>query len=204
MGRMGSTERRSKKAACELQTKDAKAEAMKQTATRNRRTFQGEWDEIDYLYMKILHWFYDRGDRRKALPYCNRLQMLLETTPDAHEAIFGEECWSLICEVRGDLTAAIAYREREIELSKRLIRSAVNSPNRAYILQNRDYSDLSDRLDLLAILYHDAGDLGKAIQLLKDSRRLCRRHGIPFDGEDLLCDYRAETVREKGGQPISR
>ena len=176
---------------------------MKTETLQTRRKFQGVWDEIDYLYIKILHWFYERGDRRKALPYSDRLEALLEKTPDAHGAIFGEECWSLICEVRGDLTAAIAYREREIELTKRLIRSAVNSPNRAYILQNRDYSDLSDRLDLLAILYHDAGDLGKAIQILKDSRRLCRRHKIPFDGEDLLCDYRAETVAEEKGQPIS-
>lgn len=176
---------------------------MKQTATRTRRTFQGEWDEIDYLYMKILHWFYDRGDRRKALSYSARLEALLERTPDAHEAIFGEECWSLVCEIQGDLPRAIAYREREIELIKLLHRHAVNTPGRDFVWKNYDYSDLSDRLDLLAILYHDVGDLDKAIQVLKDSRRFCRRHGIPFDGEDLLSDYRAETVVEKSAQPVS-
>lgn len=174
---------------------------MKTKTIQSRRKFRGAWDEIDYLYMKILHWFYDQEDRRKALPYCARLQALLERTPDAHEAIFGEECWSLICEVRGDLTAAIAYREREIELMKRLLRIAAKSPHRDYICRDRDYSDLSDRLDLLAILYHDTGDLGKAIQVLKDSRQLCRRHGIRFDGADLLRDYRVEMTAN-GRSPL--
>jgi tetratricopeptide (TPR) repeat protein len=169
---------------------------MKTKSTRSRRKFYHEWDEIDYLYMKILHWWYDKEDRRKAMPFCDRLQALLEKTPDAHEAILGEECWSLICEVRGDLAGAIAYRQREIELMKQLLRISAKSPHRDFIRRNRDYPDLSDRLDLLAILYHDAGNLQKAIQVLKESRRLCRRHGIPFDGEDLLRDYLAEAAAD--------
>jgi hypothetical protein len=169
---------------------------MKTKTSRTRRTFYHEWDEIDYLYMKILDWFYGKGNRRKALPFCARLEALLKKTPDAHEAILGEECWSLICEVRGDLAGAIAYREREIELIKRLHRISVNTPGRDIVLQRYDYSDWSDRLDLLAILYHDAGDLRKAIQVLKESRRLCQRHGIPFDGKDLLRDFLAEATAE--------
>jgi tetratricopeptide (TPR) repeat protein len=166
---------------------------MKTKAIPSRRKFDGDWDEIDYLYMKILRWFYEREDRRKALPYCARLQALLERTPDVHEAILGEECWSLLCEVQGDLMGAIAYREHEIELIKRLHRISVNTPGRDIILREYDYSDLSDRLDMLAILYHDAGDIAKAIQVLKESRRLCKRHGIPFDGADLLRDYLAQA-----------
>lgn len=170
---------------------------MKTKTIRTQRKFHGEWDEIGYLRVKILDWFYGQGNRRRAIPFCDRLQALLEKTPDAHEAILGEECWSLICEVRGDLAGAIAYREREIELTKRLLRISAKSPHRDYICRDHDYPDLSDRLDLLAILYHDAGDLGKAIQILQDSRRLCRRHGIPFDGADLLDDYRAEAAAEE-------
>lgn len=165
---------------------------MKTKTAQSRRKFHGAWDEIDYLYMKILDWFYGRENRRKALPFCVRLQALLEKTPEAHEAILGAECWSLICEVRGDLAGAIAYREREIEMIKRLHRISVNTPGRDFALRGYDYSDWSDRLDLLAILYHDAGDIAKAIDILKESRRLCKRHGIAFDGKDLLRDYLAE------------
>jgi tetratricopeptide (TPR) repeat protein len=191
---MGPAERRTKEAAFQIQTKDAEAGIMKTKTSRTRRTFYHEWDEIDYLYMKILHWFYGEGNRRKAMPFCARLEALLEKTPDAHEAILGEECWSLICELRGDLAGAIAYREREIELIKRLHRISVNTPGRDIVLREYGYSDLSDRFDLLAILYHDAGNLSKAIQVLKESRRLCQRHGIAFDGEDLLRDYLAEAA----------
>jgi hypothetical protein len=175
---------------------------MKTKTIQSRRKFHSEWDEIDYLHMKILHWFYGREDRRKALPFCARLQTLLEGTPDVHEAILGEECWSLLREIQGDLAGAIAYREHAIELIKRLHRISVNTPGRDYVLQRYDYSDVSDRFDLLAILYHDAGDLAKAIHVLKESRRLCQRHGIPFDGADLLRDYRAEASAE-GQSPHS-
>lgn len=170
---------------------------MKTKSIENRRTFSHEWDEIEYLRMKILHWFYERGNRRKALPYCVRLESLLERTPNSHEAILGQECWSLVREVQGNLVEAIAYREGEIESIKRLRRISVNTPARAFVLKDYGYSDLSDRLDLLAILYHDAGDNAKAIRILKDSRRLCRRHGIPFDGDDLLCDYLNEEKRRR-------
>lgn len=170
---------------------------MKTKTARTRRKFYHEWDEIDYLYMKILDWFYGKGNRRKTLPFCDRLQALLEKTPGAHEAIFGEECWSLVCEVQGDLAGAIAHREREIELIKRLHRISTNTPGRDIALRDYGYSDWSDRLDLLAILYHDAGNLQKAIQVLKESRRLCRRHGIPFDGKDLLRDYLTEAAADR-------
>ena len=169
---------------------------MKAKTIQTQRKFRGPWDEIGYLRVKILDWFYGRGNRRRALPFCDRLQTLLEKTPDAHEAILGEECWSLIREVQGDLAGAIAYREREIELTKRLLRISAKSPHRDYICRDHDYPDLSDRLDLLAILYHDAGDLAKAIHVLRESRRLCQRHGIPFDGEDVLRDYLAEAAAD--------
>lgn len=175
---------------------------MKTKTIRTQRKFHGAWDEIGYLRMKILDWFYDRGNGQKAFPFCARLEALLERTPEAREAILGQECWSLICEVRGDLAGAIAYREREIELIKRLHRISVNTPGREFALRGYDYSDWSDRLDLLAILYHDAGDIAKAIRVLKESRRLCKRHGIAFDGENLLRDYLAEAGAD--GRPLSR
>jgi hypothetical protein len=175
---------------------------MKTEAVPTRRRFYNEWDEIEYLRQKILYWFYGKANRRKALPLCARLQALLKRTPGARGAILAEECRSLICEVQGDLPKAIAHREREIAMMKRLIQISDKGPNRDYVLDGRDYPDLSDRHDLLAILYHDAGDLAKAIHVLKESRRLCQRHGIPFDGDDLLRDYLAEA-RANGHAPHS-
>jgi hypothetical protein len=145
------------------------------------------------LRQKILYWFYGKENRRKALPICARLQVLLKRTPGSRGAILGEECRSLICEIQGDLDKAIAHREREIAMMKRLIQISDKGPNRDYVLDGRDYPDLSERYNLLAILYHDGGDLAKAIHVLKESRRLCQRHGIAFDGDDLLRDYLAEA-----------
>ena len=58
-----------------------------------------------------------------------------------------------------------------------------------------DWSDLSDRLDLLAGLYCEAGYLDKAIRTLRQSKRLCAEHGIPFDGADMLEEYLAEKKK---------
>jgi hypothetical protein len=165
---------------------------MKTKTIRTRRKFRSEWDEINYLRDKVLYWFYEREDQRKALRFCDRLQTLVERASADHESILGEECWALLCEIRGDLTGAIAYREHEIEQIKKLFRISAKSTQRDFIFQTFDYSDLGDRLDLLAILYHDTGNLKKAVVLLKESRQLCKRHRIPFEGEDLLRDYLAE------------
>ena len=55
-----------------------------------------------------------------------------------------------------------------------------------------DYHDLSDQYDLLAILNHDASDFDRAIETLRESKRLCKKHRIEFDGQDILDDYLAE------------
>ncbi len=55
------------------------------------------------------------------------------------------------------------------------------------------YDDLSDRMDLLAILYHDAGKTDRAISLLEESRALCESHGILFDGADVYEEYQQEV-----------
>ncbi len=168
---------------------------MKTESPPNRRNFAGEWDEIQYLYHKILHWFYPLRDRSKALHFCKRLEELLRKAASRHEAILGEACWSLLYEVRGDLAKAIQYRECEIQLIRRLWEISKGTPGEEFVLKDYDVSDLSDRLDLLAILYRDAGDLEKAIQVLEESKQLCKSHGIRFDGKDLLRDFLAEKKR---------
>jgi hypothetical protein len=123
------------------------------------------------------------------------LEKLLQKASSDHVAILGEECWSLIYEIRGDLAKAIRYRESEIRQIRRLWEASVGTPGEEIALRHYGVSDLSDRLDLLAILYHDAGDRDKALRVLQESKQLCEAHGVRFDGKDLLRDYLAEKKR---------
>lgn len=167
-----------------------------------RRKFAGVWDEIGYLYDKLLYWLYQREDRAKARRYANRLSRLLPKADPAGEAIFGQECWSLVHEAEGDLQKAIRHRENEIRLIHRLHDIARKAEHSDAILQGYDLADLSDRLDLLATLYHDSGQLDKAITTLRESKQLCHKAGIPFDGDDLLREYLEEKERQAGEVPV--
>jgi hypothetical protein len=167
---------------------------MVSTGTKNGRKPRGGWPEIKWLCYEVVDVLYGHKDRRRLTRLCNRLERLLEHEDPKQEAILGQECRALICEARGDLAGAIAHRENEIRMRKRLLQTIHDPPTEAdrYILKNYDYEDLSDRLDLLAILYHDAGQLKKAIRTLWQSRELCELHGVKFDGKDLLRDYLTE------------
>jgi tetratricopeptide (TPR) repeat protein len=165
---------------------------MTSDCPRSRRKFNHEWNAIEYLYHKVLYWYYRRHDRAKALRFCNRLEKLLQRTSSVHEAILGQAAWSLVYDLKGDLPKAIQHREREIKLIRRLWDISRGTPGEALVFQQHDASDLSDRYDLLAILYHDAGNLNKAIRVLRESEQLCKEHRVRFDGKDLLRDYFAE------------
>jgi hypothetical protein len=165
---------------------------MKSKPPPGRRTFASQWDEIGYLYDKLLYWLYQREDPLKARPYARRLARLLPKVDPAHEAIFGEECWSLVFETEGDLPMAIKHRKNEIRLIRRLHDISLNSPSKDFVFKRYGYDDLSDRLHLLAILHHDSGNLDKALALLEESRRLCKAHGIRFDADDMLQEYSEE------------
>jgi tetratricopeptide (TPR) repeat protein len=165
---------------------------MKTKPPPDRRKFADAWDEIGYLHSKLLYWLYQRAEPEKARPYAERLEPLLPKADPDHKAIFGEECRSLACEAKGDLQEAIKHRENEISLIHRLYHVAEGTPYEDDLLRDYGDDDLSDRLDLLATLYHDNGQFDKAIETLRESKELCKRHGIPFDGEDLLRDYLQE------------
>lgn len=164
-------------------------------AGSTRRKFAHEWDEIRYLYHKLLYWLYERQDGRAARKFADRLDELLRRASPSHEAILGEECWSLIWEARGNLDRAIAFREHEIRLIHKLWRAAAHSPVRDAVLKGYGPDDLSDRMDLLAILYRDAGRLDDALKTLRQSKRLCEEQGVPFDGEATLQEFMAAADR---------
>src|SRR4051812_7365556 len=112
-------------------------------AVRTRRTFQGEWEEIAYLYEKILYWLYDKSDRRQALQFARRLKPLFRKASPKHEAIFGEECWSLIYELERDFVRAIAHRKHEIRKILKLREAAANKPFEQAVLAGYGIADLS-------------------------------------------------------------
>jgi tetratricopeptide (TPR) repeat protein len=173
-------------------------------AANGHRRHAHEWHEITDLYHKILEAYYKDEDRRRALRYVPRLEGLLRRHDADHNAILGEECWSLSSELRGDLSAAIKYRRNEIRLIRKLWATLPGSPKIVHEAILADYgpTDLADQYDLLAGLYHDAGQLKKAIKTLWQSRELCELHGIKFDGKDLLRDYLSEYRAKSGPKKV--
>jgi hypothetical protein len=124
---------------------------------------------------------------------------LPQVDPD-HQGIFGEECWSLAREAQGDLPAAIKHRENEIRLIRQLHEMNRQGVVSSAALEGYGHEDLSDRLDLLAVLYHANGGVEKALKMLRESKGICEEHGARFDGADLLRDYE----REKNGRGNDR
>jgi hypothetical protein len=177
--------------------KNRKGPGRQRTVERpsKRKPLASRWDEIAYLRDKLLYWLYERVALSQARPYAKRLARLLPQADPGHEAILGEECWSLVYETGQDLDQAIQHRENEIRLIRRLWRLSRGKPWADAALEDYRPDDLGDRLDLLAILYHDDDRLDQAIKILQESKRLAGRHGFPFDGADLLQDYMEEKNR---------
>lgn len=158
---------------------------------RSRRKFVSSWDELLYVHGKVLYWLYGRQRRGAALRYSERFEGLLNECCASGEAIIGEECWALLCELKEDWQAAIGHRRREIALIEKLhlsIHGGGDQDVSDTISQLYDVSDLSDRMDLLACAYMKVGKLPEAESVLRQSKRLCEGNGIPFDGQDLLDD----------------
>jgi hypothetical protein len=165
---------------------------MKAKPPPDRRKFTSEGDEVGYLYDKLLYWLYQRANPPRARPYAQRMERILERTDPRQETIFGQECRSLAREAAGDLPGAIDHRENEIRLIRRLHEISRGKPHERFALKGYGPDDLSDRLDLLATLYRDSGNLDKAIEVLRESQKLCQSNGVRFDGEDLLREYLEE------------
>jgi hypothetical protein len=170
---------------------------MKTKPPPDRRKFADERDQMNYLYHKLLYWLYERRDKARARAFAQRLAQLLSKSSHGRDAIFPEECWSLICETKEDLPKAIKHRENEIRLIKRLHEISRGTPQQKDIFRLYRYDDLSDRLDLLAVLYHDNGNLDKAICVLQESKQLCEKSGIKFDGRGILQEYLEEKRKSQ-------
>ncbi len=153
--------------------------------------------DLESLYLELLKRYYEEGDRERASDVASRLEEALAVSPEFAQSIRGEEVCSIIAELRDDLPKAIQSREAEIRKILELHASAANTPSWSYVCRLYDYRDVSDRLDLLAILYDHQGQLDRAVSILVESKDYCRSHDIPFDALDLLDELEQAQVARR-------
>jgi len=182
--------------------------ATKTTSKRLRSRPQAHEDDIEDLYIDFLRAFYEDHNRKLAREIAKRLEYTLRAHPQLDGSIRAEEIRSLLAELRGDFDEAIRSRESEIRKIFELHSLSLNGPSRDFILQQYGFSDIGDRLDLLASLYADKGDIERAVRVLFESKHFCEAHRIPFDGQDLLNEIqrRADrmSAKAKNGRPDQR
>jgi hypothetical protein len=168
---------------------------MHRSAGRNGTRLVPGRGQLESLYFRLVRAFYEKNDRPRAEKIASRLEEALAASPEDSCSIRGEEVRSLIAEVRGDFAEAARSREADIRKILELHTLTANTPHWKYASRRYGFSDVSDRLDLLAILYDAQGETDRAISVLLESKDYCRSHGIPFDAEDLL----QELEEARGG-----
>jgi tetratricopeptide (TPR) repeat protein len=169
---------------------------MKFETPSDQRKFAHVSEEMGYLYDKLVYWLYQRQDVPRARTFADRLASVLRSSGPEMETIFAEECRSLVYEAKGNLAKAIEHRENEIRLIRRLHQLELHRATAHFVLSQYSYVDLGDRLDLLAVLYHGRGNLEKAISTLQESKELCEKNNVKFDGQDLLRSIWRRNARE--------
>jgi hypothetical protein len=156
--------------------------------------------EFDDLYQEFLEQFYDKGNLAKAKRLAIRLEKLLSASDELAESIPGEEVRSLIAELRGNLAEAVQSREAEIRKILQMHALAANTPSWDYVSRQYSFNDVSDRLDLLAILYDEQGMLDRAISVLIESKNYCKAHQVQFDGQEILNELLGGRAKSQGRQ----
>ena len=149
-----------------------------------------DWPQAVGLYQSLLRHFYARNDTAKAAPLALRLLRALDRLDPKAKSLPGNEYRAVIAEVDGDYPSAVAYRVRELRMLDRLARSG-QLPT-----VGLTWSDLADRLDLLAIAYQNAGQLDRAWAAIERSERLCTEHDLEFEGRAIK-DSLARAIRRK-------
>ncbi len=155
--------------------------------------------EIESLYQELLRAFYQAGDRRRARSVAKLLEKALASHSEWNGSIRFHEIQSLMAELRGDWREAIEHRHVEIRRILELHCLTRTTPSWEFVERQYGANDVSDRLDLLAILYDNAGDLERAIETLHESRQYCEAQQISFDGQDLLDEFEAMQKKTTNG-----
>ena len=121
-----------------------------------RRRFRTAWGELQYVCDKIHYWLYTRKDKTSARRYLGRLARILSELPTDDLAILRAEGLALLHELKGETSAAIKHRQREIELMKELHEEVAsggqNEKMAASILVGRDRNAMQERTAILRAL----------------------------------------------------
>ena len=123
-----------------------------------KRSFANPWGELDYLCRKLRYWLYTRSDKGRAERFVGRLEAVLRKIPNDGSAILRQDALAILCEMKGQIGQAIAYRESEIALMLRLhelARQQEHTPEvRDYMLKERGPAELRLRQKILKSLQH--------------------------------------------------
>jgi hypothetical protein len=157
--------------------------------------------DFESLYLELLERYYEEGNREQARKVASRLEKSLAASPEYAYSIRGEEVRSIIAELRDDLSEAIKSREAEIRKILELHTRTLKTANWEYVSQRYGFGDVSDRLDLLAILYDKQGELDRAIAILLESKQYCEANAVPFDAHDLLDELKQAKKLESPQVP---
>ena len=145
----------------------------------NHKLDTGSWPLASELYHRILDLFYGQGSKARAVPIAFRLLRILDKLDPNSDALLTLAARAVLAELDGDLVEAIQFRKRELVAMDRLI------AKRQLEAASLDFSDYADRLDLMANLSFDLGDLDAAEEAIGQSLAFCRKHGVKFDGKDI-------------------
>jgi tetratricopeptide (TPR) repeat protein len=151
------------------------------------------WHAVEDIYFAALEDL-SAGRRARAVRKALRLARMVEKLDPNSEALIGMGVRSLIAELDGDYDEAARYRKLELAGVKKLLEEL--RPEQLEWM-HMDASDYSDRLDLLACLYLDAGRYDDALAALAESEAFCKKHGIPFDGKDIRADVKRAMKKRK-------
>jgi len=139
----------------------------------------GGWPLAAELYHRLLDLFYSQESKARAVPVAFRLLRMLDKLDPNSDTLLTLAARAVIAELDGDLTEAIHYRQRELAVMDQLI------AKRQLEAADLTYADYADRLDLIANLALELGDLEAAEMAIERSVAFCRKHRVKFDGADI-------------------
>jgi hypothetical protein len=161
-----------------------------------RRSFEGPWDEIAYLFAKVQYW-HDRGNLANARRYVPRLKALVQSEEDWHLATLGQEAWSYIAELRGDLcSASLTLQAAMDSIISHFERNPDPGETGTEALMEKFRAPLYRRL---AELYLRQNQPYGALVTLRRAAALCTQMGYAFEATALL----RKLERAAGRKPRS-
>lgn len=149
------------------------------------------WDRIERQYLSTLAAAYGAPkDRAESKRGAERLASLMNQVEDGQGSILGQDSLALIAEIRGNLGASAEHRLKSAALITQLLSSG-------YPLHDYGWDDVAERFTLAALDYDRMGELRKAMKCLRQAEVVCRQHGLPFDGKQLVDELVSSAVDAK-------